>query len=499
MKQLFRLSLGVITVCLLIGLFISTGKTATLTPNLSLQLPSLGETGWGPMLNSNSSILDALFGTSSGHGHTGVAGQGPKINLTTAVTGVLPAANGGVTILTAGSIPFSNGSILTQDNANLFWDDTNNRVGIGVTTPATILEAVTSTAAERVINGTYGASDANGFIFRFRKNRSGAIVQNGDLLGEIYWTGLQSAASYVVAATISSAVDGTPGAVNDMPSRLVFSTTPDGSGTATEAMRIDKDGKVGIGTAASPTSKLGVSTAANDGISVTDGTVRGILFTSSGTQATIGTTTNHPLSFFTNNSEKAAITAAGIVTVGAVNTTSAGAADIVLPNSTGELRGANAAGTDTVPLISLNSSNLVSIGQHTFVKKTSAESVNNSSTVQNDDALLWAVGANETWAFDMYLSGVTDSPDGDFKFNLGVPASATYSIGCSSYVVQDGAMTTSLDDNIVIGANDAVECKGVVITAGTSGTVNFKWSQLNAVVGNTTVGIGSWLQARRIA
>ena len=39
--------------------------------------------------------------------------------------------------LTSGSVLFSNGSTIAQDNANLFWDDTNNRLGIGTNTPVT--------------------------------------------------------------------------------------------------------------------------------------------------------------------------------------------------------------------------------------------------------------------------------------------------------------------------------------------------------------------------
>ena len=47
------------------------------------------------------------------------------------------AFNGKFTLpaLTSGSVLFSNGSTIAQDNANLFWDDTNDRLGIGTTTP----------------------------------------------------------------------------------------------------------------------------------------------------------------------------------------------------------------------------------------------------------------------------------------------------------------------------------------------------------------------------
>lgn len=42
--------------------------------------------------------------------------------------------------LTTGSVLFSNGTTIAQDNANFFWDDTNNRLGIGTNTPTTTVE-----------------------------------------------------------------------------------------------------------------------------------------------------------------------------------------------------------------------------------------------------------------------------------------------------------------------------------------------------------------------
>ena len=58
--------------------------------------------------------------------------------LTTGVTGTLPVANGGTnaSTFTAGSVVFAGSSgTYTQDNANLFWDDSNNRLGILTATP----------------------------------------------------------------------------------------------------------------------------------------------------------------------------------------------------------------------------------------------------------------------------------------------------------------------------------------------------------------------------
>jgi sugar lactone lactonase YvrE len=70
------------------------------------------------------------------------------------------------------------------------------------------------------------------------------IVDSGDVLGNIRFAGSDGTA-FIEAAKITAAVDGTPG-TNDMPGRLVFSTTRDGASTPTEAMRIDSNQSVQI-------------------------------------------------------------------------------------------------------------------------------------------------------------------------------------------------------------------------------------------------------------
>ncbi len=67
-------------------------------------------------------------------------------------------------------------------------------------------------------------------------------VANNDELGSIIWRGADGS-QFLDAANISASVDGTPGA-NDMPSRLVFSTTADGASSPTERMRIHAGGAV---------------------------------------------------------------------------------------------------------------------------------------------------------------------------------------------------------------------------------------------------------------
>lgn len=67
-------------------------------------------------------------------------------------------------------------------------------------------------------------------------------VNSGDGLGEITFFGADGTAS-LRAAAISALVDGTPG-TNDMPGRLVFSTTADGASSPTERMRIKSTGAI---------------------------------------------------------------------------------------------------------------------------------------------------------------------------------------------------------------------------------------------------------------
>jgi len=89
--------------------------------------------------------------------------------------------------------------------------------------------------------------------FHFVKSRGGTIgsntiVQNGDDIGSIYWYGAAGGSAYNVCAQITANIDGTPGPTNDMPGRLLFLTTADGSGASTERMRITSAGRIGINT-----------------------------------------------------------------------------------------------------------------------------------------------------------------------------------------------------------------------------------------------------------
>ena len=70
------------------------------------------------------------------------------------------------------------------------------------------------------------------------------VLASGDPVGAVTFQG-SDGSEFVEAASIYAYVDGTPGA-NDMPGRLVFSTTADGASSPTERMRISQNGVVTI-------------------------------------------------------------------------------------------------------------------------------------------------------------------------------------------------------------------------------------------------------------
>jgi len=120
----------------------------------------------------------------------------------------------------------------------------------GVTTPRLQLEGLD--VSQATFSLARNSANSGGPVIGYGKSRGTvaesmtAVLQNDDL-GRIQFQGADGT-QLQQAAEISAHVDGTPGA-NDMPGRLVFSTTADGANSPTERLRITSAGRVGIGTA----------------------------------------------------------------------------------------------------------------------------------------------------------------------------------------------------------------------------------------------------------
>ena len=155
--------------------------------------------------------------------------------------------------------------------------DSSGRLLIGVTASRSVgtatahklqVEAVDATAGVTV---TRCAASTAGPYLSFGKSRAASlgdntVVQSGDSLGMIRFAGADGTDTQNVGASIQAFVDGTPGS-NDMPGRIVFSTSADGANTASERLRITSDGFVSIGVA-SPQSGAQL-TIAGKGIAIT--------------------------------------------------------------------------------------------------------------------------------------------------------------------------------------------------------------------------------------
>jgi hypothetical protein len=93
----------------------------------------------------------------------------------------LGVANGGTGLntLTAGRIPYGAGTSAFGNSANLFWDSSNNRLGVGTSSPA-VTVAISATDAILIPNGTTGQrpTGAAGYL-RFNSTTSQFEGYNG--------------------------------------------------------------------------------------------------------------------------------------------------------------------------------------------------------------------------------------------------------------------------------------------------------------------------------
>lgn len=233
-----------------------------------------------------------------------------------------------VTSGTAGSILFVGaGGVLAQDNANLFYDDTNNRLGIGTNSPATTL-AVTGTATfneyytdaanySRLKLYQYNfntlslfADSANTYRnLRLESSYGSNITLGGDVTVTTNHMEVTSGLSVGTATAPINTLDvnggvaiGSYATVNSAPSNgLIVS------------------GQIGIGAVPTQPSKLVIQPTAltgQNGIELTDNVSTNLLFDLRSGGSLIGPSTATYLGLGTSNTERIRIDANGNVGIG---------------------------------------------------------------------------------------------------------------------------------------------------------------------------------------
>jgi hypothetical protein len=206
-----------------------------------------------------------------------------SIGIVTARTGVRIDAGGivvvGVTTVAAGTTALPSISPTGDSNTGIFFPsadtiafaeggaeaarfDSSGRLLIGTsTTRSNLFAGNAALPAYHLVEGAldngkrtsafvYGAGSNSGPLLVLAAHASNSVggvtaVTNGWQVGTIDFQGADGT-NFVPAAQIAAVVDGTPGA-NDMPGRLVFSTTADGASSLTERMRISNNGALGVG------------------------------------------------------------------------------------------------------------------------------------------------------------------------------------------------------------------------------------------------------------
>lgn len=148
-----------------------------------------------------------------------------------------------------------------------------------------------------------------------------------------------------------------------------------------------------------------------------------------------------------------------------------------------------------------------------YARKTADNAaVNNSTVLVNDTHLKFAVAANETWTFEIFVQH-QGPVAGDFKCTVTGPAG---SAGAWGALGPDTTLTASatptapgmwrrrgLGSDMTYGTEDTsgswLLIKGIIRNGSTAGDLQFQFAQSVATVGNTLTAIDSYIAGRKVA
>jgi len=208
--------------------------------------------------------------------------------------------------LTAGSVPYIGTSgLLSENNANLFWDASNIRLGVGTNTPSQKLDVKGTIVASATTYPNYAYNSANRMAFgesNVPANETGSVVQFGS------GSNTRNMLFAFTKTNVNTSYFGNDGTQMMLGSEaavpitfrtgLVY-TSANVMSSGTERMRLTSTGNLGIGTSSPSTTlhvvgtnpltltgvQAGTSTSADSLLTITSGLVRKIpmsTFTTSG-------------------------------------------------------------------------------------------------------------------------------------------------------------------------------------------------------------------------
>ncbi len=149
--------------------------------------------------------------------------------------------------LTSGSVLFSNGTTIAQDNANLFWDDTNNRLGIGTNAPTSKVTVFAEGSEFAELSSTVFSSNAlaaGSFLVRHARGTisSPTTLSTNDRLGAFVFSGYNGTAFVNPVAIAGYASENYTGSANG--AYFSFELASTGATSRTERLRIFSNGNV---------------------------------------------------------------------------------------------------------------------------------------------------------------------------------------------------------------------------------------------------------------
>ena len=312
-----------------------------------LTLDSSGRLGIGT--TSPTKALEVAAGSTISGGLLVTGSSSPQIRLeeATGVTGSLGADSTAIYVGTVSNHPL----ILRANVDERARIDTSGRLLVGTssartnfynTTYSSLLQVEADVSTTALASLTSSNNGTLGGLLILGHQRSGSVggntvLQSGDELGVLAFMG-SDGSEQVEGAHIKAAVDGTPGA-NDLPSRLVFSTTADGASSPTERMRIGANGNIFVNTSSNPlfgVNKIGIVSILSD----EDRDVVNIKHEKDGNNSIniwqTGTNTFNALHFFKGNSQ----TGVGTISVSTTGTSYTTVSDYRIKENVTPLTGA---------------------------------------------------------------------------------------------------------------------------------------------------------------